>query len=319
MSPWTLQFCEFRTLKKHSLFSITVSNNLLCHLFYFLLAKIANVRSQCQYTSVDTLHQGELGTSWHLDGNGSYKVCQMASSSWALLSWEEVQKATAGKSGSCSLCDRAIRTLIAKSWPASKILISSSSVIHLTTTSIYTTLQIMNSESTLSAVLCILPLVSSPFSSLWRTSLSTRLYLGFSHYSWPLNNTGLNCAWVHLHEVCVCLVTQSCPTLRIPIGYSPPGSLVHGNSPGKNTGVGCHALLQGIFPTQGSNPCLLPCRWILLCLSHQESPRILECIAYPFFRGPSQPRNWTRVSFISGRFFTSWATREADLYADFTP
>ena len=38
---------------------------------------------------------------------------------------------------------------------------------------------------------------------------------------------------------------------------SPPGSSVHGDSPGKDTGVGCHALLQGIFPTQGSNPCLL--------------------------------------------------------------
>ena len=35
---------------------------------------------------------------------------------------------------------------------------------------------------------------------------------------------------------------------------SPPGFSIHGNSPGKNTGVGCHALLQGIFPTQGSNP-----------------------------------------------------------------
>ena len=32
---------------------------------------------------------------------------------------------------------------------------------------------------------------------------------------------------------------------------SPPGSSVHGNSSGKNTGVGCHAILQGIFPTQG--------------------------------------------------------------------
>ena len=36
--------------------------------------------------------------------------------------------------------------------------------------------------------------------------------------------------------------------------YSLPGSSVHGDSPGKNTGVGCHALLQGIIPTQGSNP-----------------------------------------------------------------
>ena len=38
---------------------------------------------------------------------------------------------------------------------------------------------------------------------------------------------------------------------------SPPGFSVHGDSPGKNTGVGCHALPQGIFRTQGSNPGLL--------------------------------------------------------------
>ena len=43
------------------------------------------------------------------------------------------------------------------------------------------------------------------------------------------------------------------------------------NSPGKNTGVGCHVLLQGIFPTQGSNPHLLHCRQILYPLSHLES------------------------------------------------
>ena len=42
-----------------------------------------------------------------------------------------------------------------------------------------------------------------------------------------------------------------------PMDYSPPGSSVHGGSPSKNTGLGCHALLQGIFPTQKSNPCLL--------------------------------------------------------------
>ena len=41
------------------------------------------------------------------------------------------------------------------------------------------------------------------------------------------------------------------------------------NSPGKNTGVGCHFLLQGIFLTQGLNPGLLYCRQIVYCLSHQ--------------------------------------------------
>ena len=45
------------------------------------------------------------------------------------------------------------------------------------------------------------------------------------------------------------------------------------DSPGQNNGVGSLSLLQGIFPTQGSNPSLLHCRWILYCLNHQGSPR----------------------------------------------
>ena len=68
------------------------------------------------------------------------------------------------------------------------------------------------------------------------------------------------------------LVAQLCLTLCNPIDCSPPGSSVHGHSPGKNTGVSCHALLQGIFLTQGSNLGLLHCRQILYCLSHQRSP-----------------------------------------------
>ena len=56
-----------------------------------------------------------------------------------------------------------------------------------------------------------------------------------------------------LWAVC-CLVTQSCLTLSDPANCSLPGSSVHGDSPDKNTRVGCHALLQGIIPTQGSNP-----------------------------------------------------------------
>ena len=86
-----------------------------------------------------------------------------------------------------------------------------------------------------------------------------------------------------------------------------PGSSIHGDSPGNSTGVGCHALLQGIFPTQGSNPGLLHCRWILYHLSHQGSPRILEWVAYSFSRGSFWPRNRTGVSCIAGRFCISWA------------
>ena len=56
------------------------------------------------------------------------------------------------------------------------------------------------------------------------------------------------------------LVTQSCLTLCDPIDCSPLGTSVQGDSPGKNTGVGCYFLLQGIFPSRGSNPSLPHCR-----------------------------------------------------------
>ena len=77
----------------------------------------------------------------------------------------------------------------------------------------------------------------------------------------------------------MCLVTQSCPTLCNQMDCSPAGSSVHGDSPGKNTGVGCHALLQGIFPTQGLNPVLPHCRGILYHLNHQRSPNSF-CMCY---------------------------------------
>ena len=73
----------------------------------------------------------------------------------------------------------------------------------------------------------------------------------------------INISTMHLFykRLCVCAKSlQSCLTLCDPMDYSPPGSSVHEDSPGKNTGVGCHALLQGIFPTQGWKPhtlCLL--------------------------------------------------------------
>ena len=67
------------------------------------------------------------------------------------------------------------------------------------------------------------------------------------------------------------LVSQSCPTLFDPINCSLPGSSVCGIS----------------------------------------QARILECVAIPFSGGASQPRDWTQVSHIAGRFFTIWATRKA--------
>ena len=77
------------------------------------------------------------------------------------------------------------------------------------------------------------------------------------------------------------------------------------NSPGQNTGVGSLSLLQGIIPTQGSNPGLLHCRRILYQVSHKGSPRILDQVAYPFPSGSSRPRNRTRISCNAGRLFTT--------------
>ena len=64
---------------------------------------------------------------------------------------------------------------------------------------------------------------------------------------------------------------QSSLSLCSPMDCSPSGTSVYWNSPGKNIGVGCHALFQGIFPTQGLNSGLLRYRQILYCLNHQGS------------------------------------------------
>ena len=93
----------------------------------------------------------------------------------------------------------------------------------------------------------------------------------------------------------LCLVTQSCPTVCDPMNCSPQGSSVHVDSPSKNTGVGCHALLQGIFPTQGLNLGLLHCRQILYQLSYPGSPE------YPWSNG-----NW--VGLIIERWGEYWAS-----------
>ena len=86
-----------------------------------------------------------------------------------------------------------------------------------------------------------------------------------NHKTITLNCSKPLCLWRFVIAALslLCLVSQLYPALCDPVDCSPPGSSVHGDSPGKNTGGGCHALLQGIFPTQGSNPTLLLGRWIL--------------------------------------------------------
>ena len=114
------------------------------------------------------------------------------------------------------------------------------------------------------------------------------------------SNRGLlHCRWI-LHQLsyqgslfylCCAVLSQLCPTLCDSMDCSPPGFSIHGDSQYKNTGVGCQVPLQGIFPSQGLNPGLPLCGWILFQLNHQGSWSILEWVAYPFSRGSSRPRN----------------------------
>ena len=74
-----------------------------------------------------------------------------------------------------------------------------------------------------------------------------------------------------------CAQSLSPVQLCNPMDCSPPGSYVHGDPPDKNIGVGCHALLQGIFPTQGSNMDLLHCRWFFTIWATREAP-VCVCV-----------------------------------------
>ena len=89
-------------------------------------------------------------------------------------------------------------------------------------------------------------------------------------------------------------------------------------SPGQNTGLGSLTLLQGIFPTQGSNPGLPNLAFEPKSPAFQVDSLPNELQGKPkntgvgnlsFLRGSSQPRNWTGVSCIEGIFFTNWAIR----------
>jgi len=100
---------------------------------------------------------------------------------------------------------------------------------------------------------------------------------------WAWLSACVSSGLMHNTEVSVCICVccrrylhaqwlQSCLTLCNPMDCNPSGSLCRWDSPGKNIRVGCHALLQGIFPTQRLNLCLLHCRQILYPLSYLASP-----------------------------------------------
>ena len=77
---------------------------------------------------------------------------------------------------------------------------------------------------------------------------------------------------MHPYHVCVCVSCFVMSDSLQPHKLWPARLLSLWNFPGKNTGMGCHFLLQGIFLTQGSNPGRLRCRQILYHLSYREVP-----------------------------------------------
>ena len=140
-------------------------------------------------------------------------------------------------------------------------------------------------------------------------------------------------------NVCVVLNRSVVSDSLRPHGLQPTRLSVHGDSPAKNTGVGCYAPLQRILPTQGSNWSLLhllhwqagslplvppgkqahfhtwkvkvtqllgtPCKPMDYSIPGILQARILEWVTFPFSRGSSQPRDRAQVSNIASGFFTS--------------
>ena len=130
----------------------------------------------------------------------------------------------------------------------------------------------------------------------------------FTHYrSWRL--LFLDVCTCNSYDVCVCVcVSHSVISNSLwPHGLSPTRLLCPWGSPGKNTGVGCHSLLQGIFLTHGSNQGLLHCRQILYHLSHKGSPIIhilihslIQLLTQQLFIKPLQDaRHWSSHSAYS--------------------
>ena len=115
------------------------------------------------------------------------------------------------------------------------------------------------------------------------------------------------CGWIDAKFLlcCCCLVLSHVQPCN-PVDCSPPGSSVHGDFPGKktgvNTGVGCHFLLQGFILTLGSNPCLLcllHCRWTLCYWATREAHLLL----WEGIKMRNLP--WCWYHYLLGKYFDS--------------
>ena len=123
-------------------------------------------------------------------------------------------------------------------------------------------------------------------SNAWERIRGTYVQVFIRGNSSKLKKKNFNTVIQFCHCYCVNMILHKECILKYILAYFHLKKIVQGlhspwNSPGQNTGVGSLSLLQGIFPTQGSNPGLPQCRQILYQLSHQGSPTVLEWVAYP--------------------------------------
>ena len=131
----------------------------------------------------------------------------------------------------------------------------------------------------------------TPFLYQW----SEKIILCILGQLWVLNAIMCKNLYLGLKKKWKVLVAQSCPTLCDPMDSSPPGC--PWSSPGKNTGVGCHFLLQGIFVTQGSNQCLPQCRNFYLgyLRRNQNSIHVTSCFI-PIWKASFRILSFNKVS-----------------------
>ena len=111
---------------------------------------------------------------------------------------------------------------------------------------------------------------------------------------------------------CCCLWSLSCVRYFWPHDLQSARLLGPWDSPGKNTGVGCHFLLQGIFPTQGLNPSLRHCRWILYHWVKQLARQILYNLTY-LGTLKKKKKKWTHKNRVRVMLTRDWGARRGEM------